>query len=62
MFTATGTGVYWCANFGQVQRLKAVLIMGELNAAGEVYTANGVGWKVTFGNSANPCTNLIIYT
>ena len=44
-------------NFGYVRRLKGVLIMGEIAANGESYTANGSGWQATFGNSASPCTN-----
>jgi hypothetical protein len=57
-----GLNAYWSVNFGIYQKLKAVLIIGRLASNGESFTADGIGWKVTFGNSANRCTNPTIYT
>ena len=62
VFTATGAGVYWMVNLSYITKIKAVIIMGELTADGLAYTANGVGWSLTFGNSASPCTNPSLYT
>jgi hypothetical protein len=54
--------VFWSVNFGEVQKLKAVLIIGELSSSGEYYTANGLNWFLTFGNSNSRCTNPTIYS
>jgi hypothetical protein len=34
--------VFWSVNFGEVQKLKAVLIIGELSSSGEYYTFKNV--------------------
>ena len=36
--------------------------MGQLTSNGQAYTADGLGWELKFGSSADPCTNPTIYT
>ena len=60
--STTATEVYWMVNFGYVCKIHAVFIMGTAYTVGGGVNADGKGWYATFGNSANACTNQILYT
>ena len=52
-------------DFGQSTGIKAALVMGQTQDIGMlnfVYSSEGTGWYLTFGNSASPCINPTIYT
>ena len=51
-------------DFGQSTGIKAALVMGQTKSDVYylVYSTEGTGWYLTFGNSASPCINPTIYT
>ena len=52
-------------DFGQSTGIKAALVMGQtqnIEMLNFVYSSEGTGWYLTFGNSASPCFNPTIYT
>ncbi len=64
LFSATSKGVtvYMLINFGKNTNIGYLLVIGQPPADKKYNNPNGKNWYITFGNSADPNENTIVYT